>query len=190
MEDIHDIYPPVMVGMDPRVLKIAGLCGLALVIILVLVWLIRRYWKRNTPEDGAAIPVGAPPLETALSALDTLDPGIPARAFYYELNAILKNYMGDTLGFRAREMTTRELRAALAASSLPMDLAKSVVAFQENSDPLRYAPPSGRDQLPSQDLARVKGFVQDMDAHLNPEPQNQDSDPDDTDVPKGGTHDI
>ena len=170
MQEIHDIYPPVMVGMDPILVKIAGICGGALVALLLLIWLIRRFWKRSGPRDVTAVPVAIPPLDAALSALASLDVGRPAKAFYYDLNAVLKDYMGAVLGFRAREMTTRELRRALADSPLPMELAKSLVRFQENSDPLRYGPKTVENLRFTQDLARVEAFIREMDACLDPDP--------------------
>ena len=73
MQDIHDIRPPVQVGMDPIFLK-AVLIALALMLLVGAVLLVYRYLRqkkvgtRHKPVDAAhapSLPGGGPePVES------------------------------------------------------------------------------------------------------------------------------
>ncbi len=111
MEDIHNIRPPVMVGMDPAHVKVGMALVAVLLVLAVLVMVIRHFWKKR--KKGAkiqALPIICP-YEQALGQLDRLTTGSvhDAKAFYFSLGHVVKEYMGRTYGFNCLELTPRNL---------------------------------------------------------------------------------
>ena len=142
MQDIHDIRPPVMVGLDPQLIRYALWALAGVVLLLAAVWLIRKFWKPSAPKAPREIVPEIPPLDAVRAGLDELAGAgqLTHRAFYFQLAALFKAYLGDTLGFPGREATTPELRRALAATGLSPALVSRISQFQEICDPHRYAP--------------------------------------------------
>ncbi len=52
LEDIHDIRPPVMTGMDPELVR-ALLWGAGAIVVCALVFLIIRYWLKKERQSTA-----------------------------------------------------------------------------------------------------------------------------------------
>lgn len=163
MDDIHDIRPPVMVGMDPVLVKTAvwTVGGLVLVI---LVFLAVRYLLKRRKAKTTAMPVlpEIPPYETAIGALDRLATGPvhDAKIFYFDLGRIIKTYVGATYGFNCLEMTTQELgRRLKGISDLPGSLKSEITLFQDLCDPFRYAPLIPDQNQVNQDLIRGRNLV-------------------------------
>ena len=97
MQDIHDIHPPVEVGMDPFILQ-AALAVLAIVLLSMLIFfLVRRYLKNRKVKgiDQNLLPEPLPPLEQAMEAIKLLKVRQyhDLRQFYFDLTAILKRYI-------------------------------------------------------------------------------------------------
>ncbi|MCG8565126.1 MAG: hypothetical protein MI747_08595, partial [Desulfobacterales bacterium] len=124
MQDIHDIRPPVMVGIDPQLLGQAAWAVAGLILLLGVIYLARKFWKKRSPRQEMEVTPTIPPFDAAQEQLDQLarTPGLSRRAFYFKLGEILKTYLGESLGFHAREMTTPELKRALALTPLGPEL--------------------------------------------------------------------
>ena len=144
MQDIHDIEPPLPIGMDPFFFQL--LMGLAAVLLLVALGLVLfRYLKRRKQKKmSAKIPLLPPPLspdKTALKALDALahiqekDP----RHYYFEISAILKIFMGKVFNMGAPEMTTQEVVASLSSLDLDRKLTARTRDFFHFAAMVKYA---------------------------------------------------
>ncbi|WDP92804.1 MAG: hypothetical protein HUN04_25015 [Desulfobacter sp.] len=171
MEDIHDIRPPVMVGMDPALIRMglwvaAGLAAAALIFILVR----RLLKKKKSKSELTAIPV-IPPYEIALGALERLGTASSehsvkgAKSFYFELGRILKRYLGATWDFNGLEMTTQELGKQLkSVTDLPGPLKSEISLFQDICDPFRYAPDLVPDRARmDKDLGRGRELIESVE---------------------------
>ncbi|MCG8617620.1 MAG: DUF4381 domain-containing protein [Desulfobacterales bacterium] len=144
MTDIHDIRPPVMVGLDPETARLGmWVLGGAAVLLAVII-IVRYLWKRRKKQPPADVAATIPPYETAIRSLDrlALDPGNDAKAFYFDLGHTLKAYLGGSFGLNCLEMTTPELIRSLKTLPIPDMLKRDVAVFQDLCDPFRYAPPA------------------------------------------------
>ncbi|MCA1786394.1 MAG: DUF4381 family protein, partial [Desulfobacteraceae bacterium] len=161
MQDIHDIHPPVMVGMSPDLIRMLALAAAVLAIAALVFLLVRRYIrsKKSGVREGKAVLV--PPFETAMKALDRLGMTLPAdsKAFYFDLSALFKSYIGETFHIHASQMTTRELAKALRHTDMDRDLVTRISQFQSLSDPFRYAPVSPDPARMTADLDLVRQLI-------------------------------
>ena len=117
MEDIHDILAPFQVGMDPVFIKTILAVSAGFILAALLYALIRYFLKKrkDPSKDILLLPPPLPPLAAALKAIRDLEShqGPDLRAFYFQLTAILKKYMGRVFLFHAAEMTTQEFIKAI-----------------------------------------------------------------------------
>ncbi|MCG8687068.1 MAG: hypothetical protein MI892_19460 [Desulfobacterales bacterium] len=170
MQDIHDIRPPVMTGIDPAVLK-TGLWVCAGVLLAVLVVLAIRFFLKKRKKKAApavSIPL-IPAYETASKSLNQLgeNPGEDAKSFYFELGRIVKTYISGTFGLNCLEMTSQELaRAVKQIKVIPSDLKSDINRFQDHCDPFRYAPlqMTPDRQVIQKDLDLARSLVQQMES--------------------------
>jgi hypothetical protein len=171
MQDIHDIHPPVMVGMSPDIIRMLALAAAVLAIAALVFLLVRRYLRSRKPGvmEGEAIPV--PPFETAMKALDRLGVTLPAdpKAFYFDLSALFKAYIGETFQIHASQMTTRELTRALRHTDMDRDLVTRISRFQSLSDPFRYAPVSPDPARMTADLDLVRQLIRAVEQDRSPD---------------------
>ena len=177
IQDIHDIRPPVMTGMDPALVKIL-LIGAAAVAVLGLValgiWFWRKKRKGQAKSDLPQLPLLSP-YETALRNLEVClaNHGGDAKAFYFELGRIMKAYISGTFGINCLEMTTEEMaRSVKGLKGLNPGLKSDLIRFQDQCDPIRYMPrealenPDGQ-QL-QKDLVCAGKLVDEMQAATAP----------------------
>ena len=162
MKDIHDIRPPVMVGMDPEMVKLGLAVGILLILLLVAGLIIRRFWRKRKPVQQRDVIASVVPYDAAVSALDrlALDPVLDAKTFYFDLGHTVKAYIGGTYGFNGLEMTTQELVRTLRRLDISGDLKMRVSAFQELCDPFRYAPLTPDRNRVTTDLAHARDLVE------------------------------
>ncbi len=162
MKEIHDIRPPVPVGMDPALIIIV-LGGLAVVIFLVLAFLlIKKYLKnRQTQTSVKQLAPSLPPYESAVQALDLLaqkshpDP----RLFYFDLNLILRKYISRVFAVHAAEMTSQEFVRHLNVLDLDPALKTDITRFQELCDPIKYAGVNPENDKQQSDLSMVRNVI-------------------------------
>lgn len=144
MQDIHDIRPPVQVGMDPESLKVA-LITLILVLIAFAAIFTLRYFRRRRSGGKLnllMLPPPPPPIEAALNELNRLDDLMVAdpRLFYFRLTEIIKRFLGKVFIFKAPEMNTQELVPALKdLVGLDRELFSDMREFLIFSDAIKYA---------------------------------------------------
>lgn len=167
LEDIHDIRPPMMTGLDPGLVRwllwVAGAMVLCALVVLVV-----RYWlkkRKNKTQEALALPLLSP-YETAVRDLERCmaDFGHDAKIFYFELGRIVKAYVSGTFQINCSEMTSQEMaRAVKSLRFLDTGLKTELVRFQDQCDPIRYMPPDAHTSLDAgriqQDLALAGSFV-------------------------------
>ncbi len=163
MTDIHDIRPPMMVGMDPALVKTVVWASGGLVLVILIILVVRYFMNRRKGKASAlvALPQIAP-YETALKALDRLATGPvhDVKAFYFDLGRILKTYVGAAYDFNCLEMTTQELGKRLRAiKDLPGPLKSEITLFQDLCDPFRYAPLIPDQNQVRRDLVRGRDLI-------------------------------
>lgn len=163
MQDIHDIRPPVQVGMDPFFLK-AVLIALALMLLVCVALLVYRYLKRKKSKPGTnllMLPMPLPCLEAALTELSRLDDlmGTHPRHYYFRLTEIIKRFIGKQFNIKALEMNTQELISALRAVGLDRGLFADTREFLLFSDMIKYAGQAPSSPMMKAHLAFVKTFV-------------------------------
>lgn len=177
LQDIHDIRPPVMTGIDPGLVR-ALLWGAGAVVACVLIVLLIRYWlkkRKNRTIDVQALPLLSP-YETAVRDLERCmaDFGHDAKIFYFELGRIVKAYVSGTFQINCSEMTSQEMaRAVKNFECLDSGLKTELIRFQDQCDPIRYMPVDAQGPLDAgriqQDLsfagslvARIEQIVADV----------------------------
>ena len=164
MQDIHDIEPPVPVGMDPFVIQmLVVLLGVLLVLglgVLLFFYLKRRKQNRRI-KNTLLLPPPLPPDQAAVNALDSLtdvmekDP----RLYYFAISAILKKFMGKVFDMRAPEMTTREVVASLSGLDLDRELATRTRDFFQFAAMVKYAGITPEAPRIRQDHDLVREFI-------------------------------
>jgi|GEM_PF-551565 len=167
LEDIHDIRPPVMTGMDPGLVR-ALLWGAGALVLFALISLIIWYWfkkrkkKRQVPQ---ALPLLSP-YETAVRDLEQCMAGFgqDAKIFYFELSRILKAYVSGAFQINCSEMTSQEMAMAVKnLKHLDTGLKTELIQFQNRCDPIRYMPLDAQGALDAgrmqQDLALAGSLV-------------------------------
>lgn len=172
MQDIHDIEPPVLVGMDPVVVQ--SLLVMAAVLIAAAAgWLVWSYWKRRRAlkkiNDIGLLPPPPPADEAALKALAALgDPAIQdPRQFYFAVTAILKTFMGKVFHMGIPEMTTQEVLATLPQMDLDKSLAARTREFFQSAAMVKYAGVVPETAQPERDHAFVGEFVRRVTEKIN-----------------------
>ncbi|WP_020588167.1 hypothetical protein [Desulfobacter curvatus] len=167
LEDIHDIRPPVMTGLDPVLVRWL-VWGAGAVVLFALVALMVRYWlkkRKNRTQEAQALPLLSP-YETAVRDLERCmaDFGNDAKIYYFELGRIVKAYVSGTFQINCSEMTSQEMaRAVKRLDFLDIGLKTELIRFQDQCDPIRYMPLDAQVPLDAgrmqQDLALAGNLV-------------------------------
>ena len=142
MQDIHGILPPVQVGFDPRILQTVLIISGVAVLLILLFFLVKKLWKKKKhSNDLKLFPEPLPAYEFALKQLDRLllsmahDP----RLLYFELSAILRNYIGRSFNINAMEMTSQEFIKNINFLDIDKKIKKDISNFLNLSDSFKYA---------------------------------------------------
>jgi hypothetical protein len=159
MADIHDIRPPVPVGVDmppwlvPVLLTLAG--G-ALLVALFFWWY--RHRKKRVIET---IVPELPPEMVAIRALEKIGDvrGQNAKSFYFCLSAILRQYIFGRFGVGAPEMTTEEFVPCIDNLAVDRDLGRQLKQLCRSMDPVKFAGQPVDEKQMEQDFFFVRGFV-------------------------------
>jgi hypothetical protein len=159
MTDIHDIKPILELGGDWQWLIYLAGALTVLTGLLVLAWWLWKRRKRPEAVFSTAPPI--PPDAEAYTALDALaaDKGLDPKQFYFRLSAVLRHYMERRFDFPAAEMTTEELLPQVDQMTLDSSLALELKAFCRQTDPIKFAGASARQDRLAQDLAFSRNFV-------------------------------
>lgn len=183
LEDIHDIRPPVMTGMDPGLVR-GLLWGAGALVLCALIALIIRYWlkkRKNKTHEAQALPLLFP-YETAARDLEQCmaDFGHDAKIFYFELGRIVKTYVSGTFQINCSEMTSQEMaRAVKSLKYLDTGLKTELIQFQDQCDPIRYMPLDAQGTLDAgrmeQDLALAGSLVARIEQMIADAPAKEDT---------------
>jgi len=168
MQDINPIKAPVMVGLDPGLIKMILLIAGGLALLVLVAFLIWRFWKARSGKTEMAQISVILPYTLALRELDLLcqKPVIDPKAFYFDLGGLIKRYIGSSYAMNALEMTTQELVKQIRFTGMDKALTQAVSQFLIVSDPFRYGPVvPGLDQV-KKDLASVRQLITGMEADL------------------------
>lgn len=141
MQDIHDIRPPVQVGFDPILLNVIFMILGGILLCALLFFLVRKYLKKKKQiRDPKYLLPPIAPYAAALRKLDLLfqDPFDP-RLFYFDLAAVLRQYIGSSFAIHAPEMTSQELLRSLNDLEFDRGVKKEISKFLKRSDPFKYA---------------------------------------------------
>ncbi|MBF0573001.1 MAG: hypothetical protein HQK69_04495 [Desulfamplus sp.] len=118
MQDIHDIKPPVKVGIDPLILNII-IALIAVLLCLIAGYFLFRYIKKRLSQKRKdTVMLLPPPLPADQAALRELEliadlMMTEPRLYYFRLTALVKIFIGKVFNINAPEMTTQEIIAAL-----------------------------------------------------------------------------
>jgi hypothetical protein len=164
VQDIHDIRPPVQVGMDPALIKIALLVLLFVLLAVVAIFTL-RYFRRKRSDlklNLLMLPPPPPPLEAALNELNRLDAIMIAdpRLFYFRLTEIIKRFLGKIFVIKAPEMNTQELIPVLKDHvGFDRELFADMRELLLFSDEIKYAGEDPPFSSMKHHLSFVKTFV-------------------------------
>lgn len=176
MQDIHPINPPVMVGMDPALVKVLLAIAGALALLALVILLVRRFWKSRARTPVPDLVPGIPPYDQALRELDrlSLKPVQDPKEFYFDVGALVKRYIGRSYGFHALEMTSQELIRQIRFSQMDKALIAQLAQHINFSDPFRYGPLPPEPAQVQKDLAWVRQMVMDMEQDLESRRKKQE----------------
>ncbi|MCP4673095.1 MAG: hypothetical protein GY857_17520 [Desulfobacula sp.] len=162
MQDIHGILPPVQVGFDPMILKIILMVSCVALLLILLFFLLKKMWKKKKlPNDLKLLPQPLPAYETALKQLDLLlqsmlhDP----RIFYFNLSAILRDYIGRSFNINAMEMTSQEFIKNIIFLDIDRKITKEISNFLTLSDSFKYAGTTPQKDQADKDLVFIKDNI-------------------------------
>jgi hypothetical protein len=174
MTDIHDILPPVPVGVDMPGLW-AVLIALGVVLLAALAWWL---WKRHRKARSIeTIVPELPPEMVARQALDGISDvrGMEGKTFYYHLSAILRRYVFGRFGVGAPEMTTEEFLPCIDRLHVDHDLARSLKGLCRAMDPVKFAGQPATEKQMETDLRFAREFVRKttQQTEIEPEKNNE-----------------
>jgi len=137
MSDIHDIKPPEKIGYDLKWLYYL-LSGILIAVLLMGIFFFFKYRKKKITEKQMIM---LSPDELALKLLDELPDtdNIEGKRFYFNLSAILRNYIQGRYKINAPEMTTEELIPKIDTFGLDRELNQQLRALLHSADPVKFA---------------------------------------------------
>lgn len=168
MQDLNPIKPPVMVGLDPSLVKMILLIAGCLGLLTLMIFLIRRFWKSRSGKPGHQLIPAIPPYKEALRELDRLcqKTVIDPRGFYFDLGGLLKRYIGRSYAMNANEMTTQELVKQIRFIGMDKVFIQGISQFLIVSDPFRYGPAVPDSSQVKKDVASVRQLITGMEEDL------------------------
>jgi len=169
MKDIHDIRPPVQVGFDPMLIKIALMVLGGILFLAALFFLIKKWLKtKKQPKDLKYLPEPMAPYEAALKELEFLiqKQMVDPRLFYFDLTAVLKKYISRSFNINAIEMTSQEFIKGISRLCLDKTIKRDIARFQERSDPFKYAGIVPEKDRAKEDLLFIRKKIQQIEKDL------------------------
>lgn len=159
MSDIIDIRPPEAIWVAPDLWQVLLLVGLAIVVVFLagaVIW----WWRKKRAAGVQALPP-QPPDVLALGRINELAgrADMSTKRYYFELSAILRQYIDGRFGVDALEMTAEELLPRLEEIGLAPSLEQDVRRFIKESDLIKFAKQAADREQMTRDTARIKGFV-------------------------------
>jgi|GEM_PF-2575808 len=165
LQDLHDIIPPVPVGIDPFIFKVA-FAILAIVCCAIAGYLLFRYLKKRLNKNRESnLPLLPPPLPADQAALRELGAIsdlmlIEPRLYYFRLTALLKIFICKIFRINAPEMTTQEIIAALNMIEIKREMISSAREFFISSSMIKYAAVTPEMEKARSDEEFVRSFIE------------------------------
>jgi hypothetical protein len=158
MTDIHDILPPVPVGMDAPWL-VSVLLALAAAAVLAAAW---WFWKKR--KKAGTIETIVPELPPEMAAMQALDEISDVRrwdgkTFYFRLSAILRQYVFGRFAVGAPEMTTEEFVPCIDRLDMDKSLAQRLRGLCRAMDPVKFGGETVMEKQMETDLFFAREFV-------------------------------
>lgn len=157
MVDIHDIKPALSVGPDLGWLW-WSLGAVIVVATGLLVWLL---WRRRdwTLQNAPIIPPPSPDVE-ALTRLEALAAKtVDDKQFYFQLSAILRDYVERRYEIPAAEMTIEELLPQVARLPLDLESRQTFMDFCRGAELIKFAGKAAETGRRLRDLDFGRDFV-------------------------------
>jgi hypothetical protein len=175
MTDIHDILPPVAVGVEAPWLWI-GLIGLGTVVLAALVWWLFKKFRQSRAIE--TIVPELPPEWVARQALDHISDvrGMDGKTFYFHLSAILRRYVFGRFGVGAPEMTTEEFLPCIDSLSIDKDLSRGLKGLCRAMDPVKFGGQATVEKQMETDLFFAREFVLKTTQQVNMDKENKKND--------------
>jgi hypothetical protein len=176
MTDIHDIQPPVSVGIDASWL-VPVLLALAAAAILAVGW---WFWKkRNKDRAIETIVPELPPEMTAMQALDAISDvrRLDGKTFYFRLSAILRQYVFGRFAVGAPEMTTEEFMPCIDRMNMDKYLAQQLRSLCRAMDPVKFGGDTVVEKQMETDLFFAREFVRKTTPTTDPGNSNGNGEP-------------
>jgi hypothetical protein len=144
MQDIHDIKPPVLVGIDPDIFKIIIIVVLILLFLIVGYFLFRYIKNRlnKKSKDNILLLAAPPPADkVALRELELIADLMvkEPRLYYFRLTAVVKTFIGKMFNINAPEMTTQEIILAINTLNIEKSMIAPLREFFISSSMVKYA---------------------------------------------------
>ena len=137
MTDIHDIKDPVRPGLiaNTKYYIFAGL--LIAGVIAFIIW----YIKRNHSQSIETLIPELPPEITASNKLDQLaeNAHLDPKIFYFQLSAIMREYLDTRYQIKSMEMTSEEFIPAINDLNIENHLQEAIKKLILSTDPIKFA---------------------------------------------------
>lgn len=169
MQDIHGIRPPVPVGFDPAIFKIAAMVIGGCAVLALLFYVIKKWIKnRKQINDHKLLPAPLAPYDQALKDLELISQqGMKdQRLFYFNLTAVLRQYIGRSFHFNAVEMTSQEFVRSIKPLLFDKMIKKDILNFISVSDPVKYAGILPETNRTEKDFLRIKEMICQIENNL------------------------
>ena len=169
MQDIHGILPPVQVGFDPVIFKTILIVSGVAAILILLFFLIKKLWKKKNSNNLKLLPEPLCAYEAALKQLDLLLQNLvhDPRLFYFDLSAILRNYIGRSFNINAIEMTSQEFIKHINFLDIDKKIKKEISNFLNLSDSFKYAGIIPEKEQADKDLVLIKDTICEIEKELS-----------------------
>lgn len=176
MTDIHDILPPVAVGLEAPWLW-TGLIALGAVMLTALAWWLFKKCRQSRSIE--TIVPELPPELIARQALDQISDvrGMDGKTFYFRLSAILRRYVFGRFGVGAPEMTTEEFLPCIDSLSIDKDLSRRLKDLCRAMDPVKFGGQTSAEKQMQADLLFAREFVSKTTKTFQMENDNIDIEP-------------
>jgi hypothetical protein len=177
MQDIHNIIPPVQVGFDPAIFKIISIIAGVIVLLILLFFLIKNRGKKQQRINGLKfLPEPLSAYEAALKQLDLLLQSSVhnTRLFYFDLSAILRNFIGGSFNINAIEMTSQEFIKKIHFIDIDNKIKKDISNFFLFSDSFKYAGIIPQKDQVDKDLLIIKNLICEIEKSLCKQKEEQE----------------
>ncbi len=141
-EDIRDVKEPMKLPLNWLLI---GLIVLIVFLLLAAAYYLYRYYKRKKQSKEQLLPaIIIPPHKIALAKLSALEQkklwqnGL-VKQYHSEVTEIVRQYFEDRFNFRALEMTSAEILAALSYLDGGKTIVDTAGNFFSNADLVKFA---------------------------------------------------